>query len=457
MSTPLASLSTSSAARVVGTHVQPLVGGPTDFDALLELVGNARFVLLGEASHGTHEFYRVRAEITKRLITGWGFAGVAVEADWPDAYRVNRFVRGVSDDADAADSLAGFTRFPQWMWRNADVLDFVGWLRGYNDGLPNEAERAGFYGLDLYSLHASMAAVLAYLDSVDPAAAQRARERYACFDAFGPDPQAYGYAANLGLSPTCESAVVSQLVELRRSADVYASRDGRIARDALFFAEQNARLVRNAEQYYRALFLGQALSWNVRDRHMTETLEALARYLGAQGKHSPAAPAKLVVWAHNSHLGDARATEMSQHGEVNVGQLVRMRNPAATKLIGFTTYTGTVTAATDWGKPVERKAVRPALEDSYEALFHEVGYRRFLLDLTAETEARRVLMEPRLERAIGVIYRPETERMSHYFHAVLPQQFDAVLHYDSTRAVEPMERTGVWESGELPETYPTAL
>jgi erythromycin esterase-like protein len=457
MSAPLASLSTSAAARVVGAHVQPLVGGPTDFDALLELVADARFVLIGEASHGTHEFYRVRAEITKRLITGWGFAGVAVEADWPDAYRVNRFVRGASGDTEAADALGGFTRFPQWMWRNADILDFVGWLRAYNDGLPNGTERVGFYGLDLYSLHASMAAVLAYLDAVDPAAAQRARERYACFDAFGLDSQAYGYAANFGLSPTCEAAVVNQLVELQRSADVYASRDGRIARDALFFAEQNARLVRNAERYYRTLFLGQAHSWNVRDRHMTETLELLALYLGVQGKRSPAAPAKLVVWAHNSHLGDARATEMSHRGEVNVGHLVRGRHPLSTKLIGFTTYAGTVTAASDWGRPAERKIVRPALEESYEALFHEVAYRRFLLDLTEETEARRVLMKPRLERAIGVIYRPETERMSHYFRAVLPRQFDAVLHYDTTRAVEPMERTGVWEIDELPETYPTAL
>jgi erythromycin esterase-like protein len=457
MPAPLTSSSTSSAARVVAAHVQPLVGGPTDFDGLLELVGDARFVLIGEASHGTHEFYRIRAEITKRLITGWGFAGVAVEADWPDAYRVNRFVRGVGDDTEATDALGGFTRFPQWMWRNADVLDFVGWLRAHNDGLPNGAERAGFYGLDVYSLHASMAAVLAYLDSVDPAAAQRARARYACFDAFGPDPQAYGYVANMGLSPTCESAVVNQLVELQRSADIYASRDGRIARDALFFAEQNARLVRNAERYYRALFLGQAQSWNVRDRHMTETLESLALHLDAQGTRSPTAPAKLVVWAHNSHLGDARATEMSQHGEVNVGQLVRVRNPLSTKLIGFTTYAGTVTAASDWGRSAERKTVRPALEESYEALFHEVGYRRFLLDLTHATEARRVLMEPRLERAIGVIYRPETERVSHYFHAVLPRQFDAVLHYDTTRAVEPMERTGAWESGELPETFPTAL
>ena len=447
----------AATARIVGAHVQPLTGSPADFDALLELVGDSRFVLIGEASHGTHEFYRIRAEITKRLIGEWGFSAVAVEADWPDAYRVNRFVRGQSGDADATEALGGFKRFPQWMWRNADVLDFVGWLRARNDLKPNVNDRVGFYGLDLYSLHASMAAVLSYLDTVDRDAAARARARYACFDAFGPDPQTYGYAATLGLSPTCEAEVIKQLVDLQQSAEAYARRDGRVARDALFFAEQNARLVRNAERYYRAMFLGPAVSWNLRDRHMTETLEALSIFLDIEGKRSPAAPAKIVVWAHNSHLGDARATEMSQRGEFNVGQLVRVRNPIATKLVGFTTYDGTVTAASDWGRPAERKTVRPALPGSYEAVFHEVGLRRFLLDLTADTGARRALMEPHLERAIGVIYRPETERLSHYFHAVLPRQFDAVLHYDTTRAVEPMERKGAWERGELPETYPSAL
>ena len=454
---PSSRAGTAGDVRVVAQHVQPLAGGPADFDALRELVADARFVLIGEASHGTHEFYRVRAELTKRLIAEWGFAGVAIEGDWPDAYRVNRFVRGQSDDTEATDALAGFTRFPQWMWRNADVLDFVGWLRAFNDALPNGAERVGFYGLDLYSLHASMEAVLAYLQTVDPVAAERARARYACFDAFGQDPQAYGYAASLGISPSCEAEVIRQLVDLQRSADVYARRDRRIPKDALFFAEQNARLVRNAERYYRAMFLGRTLSWNIRDHHMTDMLEALALFLDIRQKRSPAKPVKLVVWAHNSHLGDARATEMAERGEVNVGQLVRVRNPVATTLVGFTTYTGTVTAASDWGKPAERKIVRPALDGSYEALFHDLGYRRFLLDLTAATNARRVLMRPRLERAIGVIYRPETERLSHYFHAVLPNQFDAVLHYDTTRAVEPMERTGIWERGELPETYPTAL
>jgi erythromycin esterase-like protein len=447
----------AAVARTLSEHVQPLVGGPADFADLLELIGNAQYVLIGEATHGTHEFYRIRAEITKRLIGEWGFVGVAVEADWPDAYRVNRFVRGESDDQDAADALGGFTRFPQWMWRNADVLDFVGWLRAHNEAQARPTERVGFYGLDLYSLHASMAAVLAYLDQVDAAAAARARARYACFDAFGADAHAYGYAATLGVAPSCESAVLDQLVDLQRSAGEYARRDGRIGRDAMFFAEQNARLVRNAERYYRAVFLESAESWNLRDRHMAETLEALAMFLDAERGRPPGKPPKMVVWAHNSHLGDARGTEMSNRREINVGQLVRARNPIVTKLVGFTTYDGTVTAASDWDMPAERKFVRPALDGSYEALFHDVGYRRFLVDLTTDTEPRRVLMTPRLERAIGVVYRPQTERLSHYFVASLPRQFDAVLHYDTTRAVEPMERTGSWDRGELPETYPTAL
>ena len=427
------------------------LGAPEDFDPLLDLVGDARFVLIGEASHGTHEFYRLRAEITKRLILEKGFTSVAVEADWPDAYRVNRFVRGRGTDADATQALDGFKRFPQWMWRNADVLDFVGWLRAHNDRAP-ELLQVGFYGLDLYSLHTSMEAVLRYLETVDPEAAQRARARYACFDHFGGDPQAYGYAAGFGLAPTCEAEVVTQLTELQRSAAEYARRDGRLEPDDLFFAEQNARLVKNAERYYRAMFGSQAASWNLRDRHMAETLEALVDFHTERGRHE-----RVVLWAHNSHLGDARATELGAGGELNVGQLVRQRWAADSRLVGFLTYTGTVTAASNWDEPAERKLVRPALPDSYEALFHETGVQNFFLDLTPHRHVQAELAVPRLERAIGVIYRPETERMSHYFRARLPYQFDGVLYYDTTRAVEPMERTGLWEKGEIPETFPTAL
>jgi erythromycin esterase-like protein len=429
----------------------PLVGAPGDFDPLLALVGDARYVALGEASHGTHEFYRIRAEITKRLIREKGFTSVAVEADWPDAYRVNRYVQGRGPDRDAVEALAGFRRFPQWMWRNADVLDFIGWLRAHNDGLP-AARQAGFFGLDLYSLHASMEAVLRYLEIVDPAAAQRAHQRYACFDHYGGDPQEYGYAAGFGLGPSCETQVIEQLTELRRSAAEYARRDGRLEPDDLFFAEQNARLVQNAERYYRAMFGSRVASWNLRDRHMAETLDALVAFQAGRGRQE-----KVVLWAHNSHLGDARATEMGAGGELNVGQLVRQRYGRSASLIGFLTYQGTVTAASDWDQPAERKMVRPALPESYEALLHSTGLRNFFLDLTAPDPLMVELARPRLERAIGVVYRPDTERSSHYFHASLPQQFDAVLYYDLTRAVEPLERTGQWDVGEVPETYPTAL
>lgn len=441
-----------AAARAVLADAIPLAGAPRDFDPLLERIGGARFVLLGEASHGTHEFYRIRAEITKRLIRDLGFTAVAVEADWPDAWRVNRYVRGDGIDPDATEALGDFRRFPQWMWRNADVLDFVGWLRAFNEARPERERRVGFYGLDLYSLHASMAAVLEYLDVVDPDAAARARARYACFDQFGDDPAAYGHAAGLRLTASCEQAVITQLVELQQSAGEYARRDGRLAPDALFFAEQNARLVRNAERYYRVMFLSGERSWNSRDRHMAETLEALAAFLGR-----PGAPARLVVWAHNSHLGDARETDMARRGELNLGQLVRQAHGEDSVLVGFTTHAGTVTAAGEWGGDAERKVVRPSLPGSYEALLREVPVANFLLDFRRHHEAAAALDLPRLERAIGVIYRPETERASHYFLARLPGQFDAVLHYDVTRAVEPLERSGLWERGEFPETYPSAL
>ncbi len=432
-------------------EAHPVTGDHQDFDPLLALIGDSRFVLIGEASHGTHDFYRIRAEITKRLIREKGFSGIAVEADWPDAYRVNRYVQGRGADSDATQALGGFKRFPQWMWRNADVLEFTGWLRDYNDATRPE-RKVGFYGLDLYSMHASMEAVLSYLRVVDPEAALRAQRRYACFEQFGESPQAYGYAATAGLAPSCENEVVAQLIELQKSAAAYATRDGRLAADDLFFAKQNARVVLNAERYYRAMFGNRTGSWNLRDRHMAATLDDLIAFLEFE-RRSP----KIVVWAHNSHLGDARATEMANRGELNVGQLVRERWGQAALLVGFSTYSGTVTAASDWDQPAERKIVRPGLEGSYEALFHETGLGNFFLGLRGNSAAVLGLRQPRLERAIGVIYRPETERLSHYFRARLPHQFDAVFHYDVTRAVEPLERTGLWERSELAETYPSTL
>jgi erythromycin esterase-like protein len=421
---------------------------PDGFGPLMDTIGDASLVLVGEASHGTHEFYQTRAELTKALIVSKGFNLVAVEADWPDAYRVNRWVRHASDDANAEMALDDFTRFPRWMWRNRDVVAFLEWLRQHN-GAKKAAARVGFYGLDLYSLHTSIEAVLQYLRKVDPEAAERARYRYGCFEHFGEDTQAYGYAAKLGLSRSCERDVLEQLVDLRRRAAEYANRDGRIAADEYFFAEQNARLVRNAEQYYRAMFGGRAESWNLRDTHMMETLEALLAHT-----RQVAGRVRAVVWAHNSHLGDARATEMGDGGELNLGQLVRQKHGRDARLIGFSTHTGTVTAASNWDEPAQKKRVRPSLPGSYERLFHEAGVKQFLLLLGEQ--ANGPLAAPRLQRAIGVIYRPETERLSHYFRARLPQQFDAMLHVDETQALEPLE---IWSHDEtdLPETYPSAL
>ncbi|WFU58412.1 erythromycin esterase family protein [Bradyrhizobium pachyrhizi] len=429
----------------------PLVGSVRDYDPLIGRIGEARFALLGEASHGTHEFYRERAEITKRLIIEKKFTAVAVEADWPDAYRLNRYVRGAGDDIDAVDGLADFRRFPTWMWRNAVVVEFIEWLRAHNDGLPPGVGKVGFYGLDLYSLHASMKAVLRYLEKVDPGAAIQARERYACFDHVGEDTQAYGLMTRLNLSKSCEEEVVNQLLELQRRAADRTRRGGALD-DDLFYAEQNARLVKNAEAYYRSVFLEAVSSWNLRDRHMAETLEALVSYLDRKSGR-----AKIAVWEHNSHLGDARATEMGRRGELNVGQLTRDEYADDAVLIGFTTHRGTVTAASDWGGAADRKRVRPALGGSYEALFHAAGHDRFLLIMDDSDVVVRQLGAPRLERAIGVIYRPETERHSHYFQARLPDQFDAVLHFDETCAVKPLETTEAWEAGELPETFPFAV
>jgi erythromycin esterase-like protein len=429
-----------------------LSGAPVDFEPLLQLVGDAHFVLIGEASHGTHEFYATRAEITRRLIMEKGFNAVAVEADWPDAYRINRYVRGIGDDAEPIEALGDFKRFPTWMWRNADVLDFIGWLREYNDRISAEDQRVGFYGLDLYSLYTSIEKVIGYLQQVDPEAAKRARHRYACFEHYAEDTQAYGYAATFGLTESCEKEVVNQLVEFRRKAGEYSTRDGHIPPDEAFFAEQNARLVANAERYYRSMFAGRVSSWNLRDQHMTETLSFLAEHLRKRARRH----AKIVVWEHNSHLGDARATEMGKHGELNVGQLVRDRYGDDARLIGFTTHSGTVTAASEWDGPAERKRVRPAMEGSYELLFHDFGEENFYLPLRGNDSAVR-LEDPMLERAIGVIYLPKSERVSHYFYASLPRQFDAVLHYDITRAVEPLERWELEHTTEVPETYPFAL
>ena len=412
------------------------------FERLFDRFAHARVVLLGEASHGTSEFYRARAAITQRLIRHHGFNIVAVEADWPDAAYVDRYVR---HRPKREGEEAAFQRFPTWMWRNTDVDAFVRWLRRHNEGHPTR-EMTGFYGLDLYNLGSSMRAVIDYLDGVDPEAARLARERYACLQPWSSDPALYGRLAITEGYARCERPVLQMLRELQSKRWDYIARDGEEWLDAA----ANARLVKNAEAYYRAMYHGAAESWNLRDTHMFETLCAL---LDAKGMHS-----KAVVWAHNSHIGNAAFTEMGQvREELNIGQLVKERFHDRASLIGFGTHGGTVAAASDWDGDMEVKRVRPSLPGSYEQVSHDSGVPRFLLDLREgeiDKGLREALMEPRLERFIGVIYRPETERWSHYAQAILPDQFDAWVWFDETAAVTPLGPEP--EAGE-DETYPFGL
>lgn len=447
----------STLVEAIEKHSYPLGAMLREYDPIIEAAKNKQFVLIGEASHGTKEFYRGRSEITQRLIDEAGFDAVAVEADWPDAYTINRYVSNAHSNITAEAALGDFERFPTWMWRNVEVLHFIKWLYAYNHEyhLSNteETRPVGFYGLDLYSMSTSIHAVIEYLDKVDPMAAQRARLRYSCLDHFMDNPQAYGHATEFGLADSCEKEIISQLTELRHKAFDYMKLNGFVAQDEYFCAEQNAKLVKNAEEYYRSMFRGRPNSWNVRDQHMFETLENLAEHLSKRLDRD----AKIVVWAHNSHVGNAGATEMSKRGEFNIGQLVRHIYGDKALLVGFSTCQGTVTAASDWDAPIERKRVRPPIPGSYEDVFHHVNHKQFLLNLQEDNKAVDLLMEPRLQRAIGVIYRPETERYSHYFHSCLPEQFDFLLHYDDTNAVKPLEITPHWHRGEMDETYPSGL
>jgi len=399
-------------------------------------------VLLGEASHGTSEFYRARAAITRRLIERHGFTIVAAEADWPDAATIDRIVRRRPPRMEASPF---FDRFPTWMWKNSDFLAFVGWLRDHNAALPLE-QRVGFYGLDLYNLNGSIRAVLDYLDRVDPETAAVARARYGCILPFSEDPAAYGRLALTEGYARCEQEVIAMLTDLFAKSRDYGS----VEDEDFLDAAQNARLIANAEAYYRIMYYGSAASWNLRDRHMFETLELL---LAAKGEQ-----AKAVVWAHNSHIGDARFTDMgNERDELNLGQLCREAMDGEAQLIGFGTHGGTVAAATDWDGPMEVKRVNPSRPDSYERIAHDTGISSFLLDLRTghNKAARTALLEPRLERFIGVIYRPETERWSHYSGAILPQQFDAYVWFDETQAVTPLTREQERAGGE--ETYPFGL
>lgn len=408
-----------------------------DLDPLMERIGSARIVLLGEATHGTSEFYKMRERITRDLIVRKGFRFVAIEADWPDAARVDHYVRHFQYPP---SEWTAFARFPTWMWRNIEVREFVSWLRKHNGTVERE-KRVAFHGLDLYSLYDSIRSVLNYLDEVDPESAKVARERYGCLTPWQRDPATYGHAALTGAYPTCESDVVRTLSDLLAKRRAYAEQDG----ERFLDAEQNARLVANAERYYRVMYYGSRASWNLRDSHMFETLKNLLAFHGAGSR--------VVVWAHNSHVGNAGATEMAARGEYNIGQLCRKEFGDGAYLVGFGTHSGTVAAASEWDGPMELKDVRPALPNSYEQLCHATGVARFMLGLRGRGDlcGPRGLGKERLERAIGVIYRPETELASHYFRANLPQQFDEYVWFDNTHAVTPLDTA---EIKGLPDTYP---
>jgi erythromycin esterase-like protein len=435
----------SSAVAALQRAVVPLPGDEA-LEAVVARLRHADTVLLGEATHGTHEFYAIRAALSRRLVEAHGFDAIAAEADWADALQVARYVQRQAPAGDVGAALGAFERFPRWMWRNRETRDFVAWLRGFNDARGAQPG-VGFFGLDLYSLHASLQAVLRYLQGTDPEAARAARRRYDCFDGLAGDPQRYGYAAHFGTGRDCEREVLEQL-------DAMFAAGAGDSPDEAFYARQHARVVAGAERYYRTMFEGSTASWNQRDTHMAETLQALRDHLAARLGRPP----RVIVWAHNSHVGDARATEFGVRGQLNLGQLVRERPRAFGRsvLLGFSTHAGTVAAASDWDEPVELKRVRPSLPGSVERLMHDTGVTRFLLPLEGEIAAR--LDGARLQRAIGVIYRPDTERLSHYFDVRLPRQFDLLLHVDETHAVVPLDAPDHWpQPAAQAETYPSGL
>ena len=439
---PASPVRTPSVTELLRDAAEPLpdLDDPA-FGAMFDRFGDARVVLLGEATHGTSEFYRARAQITRRLIERHGFNIVAAEADWPDAARIDRYVRHKSVHVGSGPA---FRRFPQWMWRNVEVANFVDWLRAHNAALHPD-EHTGFFGLDIYNMNASISAVIEYLEHFDPEAAQVARERYGCLTPWQRDPATYGRAALTTGYAKCEEPVAYALRDLLAKQLAYETHD----RDSFLDAAQNARLIASAERYYRAMYYASAESWNLRDRHMFETLNHLMDWRGKN--------AKAVVWAHNSHIGNAAATDMGKaRDEINIGQLCREQFGADAALIGFGTDRGTVAAADDWDGPMKIKTVRPAHSESYERLCLDSGVRRFLVDLREgqRKPLRSALMPGRLERAIGVIYRPETELASHYFEAHLPQQFDGYVWFEETHAVTPLP---IEATRGTPETYPFGL
>jgi erythromycin esterase-like protein len=431
-------------ADLVGSAMRPLAR-PDDLDPLMDAIGDARFVLLGEASHGTSEFYTWRTEISRRLIEERGFTFIAVEGDWPDCYRVNRYIKGYADSGGSADEvLHAFERWPTWMWANREVVALADWLHRHN-GRRGAGEQVGFYGLDVYSLWESMAAVIGYLDRIDPAMARAARRTYACFDPYAEDVQEYARATAL-VPTSCENEAVAMLAALRGKANEYTE-DGR---EAFFNAEQNALIARNAERYYRTMVRGGAQSWNVRDLHMVETLDRLVAFHGPRSK--------AIVWEHNTHIGDARFTDMIRGGMVNVGQLVRERHGGdGVVLVGFGTHHGSVIAGAEWGAPIERMRVPDARAGSWEDVLHHAGGRDGMLLFDGGDDGGIAGLDaPVVHRAIGVVYDPDAERWGNYVPSIIPRRYDAFLFIDETRALDPLHLP-VLVDGEPPETFPSGM
>lgn len=434
---------TSRLLDAVRAISQPL-HSPDDLDPLLERIGDARFVLLGEASHGTHEYYAWRDTISRRLIEEKGFSFIAVEGDWPDCHRINRYIKGHADSGDSArEVLHHFQRWPTWMWANEEILALTEWLRHHNDGLAEE-KKAGFYGLDVYSLWDSLYQVLGYLGKRSPALLPAARRAFQCFEPYGEDVQEYARATRW-VEASCEEEVIALLSELRHTAPPPHSGD----REAHFNAEQNALVVQNAEHYYRIMVQGGPESWNVRDRHMTETLNRLMRHHGSK--------AKAIIWAHNTHIGDARFTDMVDDGMVNIGQLVRQEHETEdVVLIGFGSYRGSVIAGEEWDAPMQRMAVPPGRPGSWEDVLQQTSAADQLL-LLDEARGEEELLQERGHRAIGVVYHPDYERFGNYVPTVLPRRYDAFLFLNQTRALAPLHGVQVRDEGEVPETFPSGV
>ena len=416
---------------------------PRDLDRLIDAIGDAHYGLLGEASHGTSEFYSWRTEISQRLIAEKGFSFIGVEGDWPDCYRVNRYVKGYDESGETArDVLHAFERWPTWMWANAEIVDLIEWLRDYNRRLGVE-RKVGFYGLDVYSLWDSMRAVTEYLERLDPKLAAAAKRAYNCFEPYAKNEHEYARATAI-VPTSCEDEAVSVLRALKQNEPQFKE-DGH---EAYFNAEQNALVARNAELYYRTMIRGGPASWNVRDRHMYETLGRLIKHHGLD--------ARAIVWEHNTHIGDARFTDMARAGMFNIGQLVREeRSRDGVMLVGFGTHRGTVIAAEEWGAPMERMRVPVAREGSFEEAMHDASVGDALLLFDGSDDAGiRGLDQPMGHRAIGVVYDPNHERWGNYVPTIVPRRYDAFLFIDETRAVDPLHMR-VRVGGEPPETYPS--